>query len=167
MSREGIEPTSPRMLVGRDDHYRLSRQPRLQRGFEYTVKYSLINFDVIERFKSECGEVRMRAIGNILSYLYRFTLLFVTVDILFRLNNKLLLFLKVVEGSTNFYSVFIRNLNPNINARYLRISPQYWNKYPCLRADFLGCSPNEGNGKSFCVESPGYDKSRRFITVSS
>ena len=59
------------------------------------------------------------------------------------------IYFKVVEGSTNYYSVFVRDLSPNINARYLRISPQYWNKYPCLRADFLGCSSNEGIGKSF------------------
>jgi len=51
----------------------------------------------------------------------------------------------VVQGSTNRNSVFTRNLNPNINARYLRINPQYWYGYPCLRTDFLGCSSNEAS----------------------
>lgn len=77
------------------------------------------------------------------------------------------IYFKVVEGSTNFYSVFVRDLSPNINARYLRISPQYWNKYPCLRADFLGCSSNEGNGKSFHFAENLGCKSRSLITIPS
>lgn len=49
----------------------------------------------------------------------------------------------VIQGSTNYHSVFTRNLNPKVNARYLRISPQYWYGYPCLRTDFLGCNTDQ------------------------
>ena len=61
------------------------------------------------------------------------------------LNNHCCFFLfKVVQGSTNRYSVFTRRLNPRLQTRYLRISPQYWNGHPCLRVDFMGCAPGEG-----------------------
>ncbi|XP_074614387.1 uncharacterized protein LOC141874129 [Acropora palmata] len=49
----------------------------------------------------------------------------------------------VVQGSTNYNSVFKRQLNPRPNTRYLRLSPQYWHGWPCLRVDFLGCSKDE------------------------
>ncbi|KAJ7351655.1 hypothetical protein OS493_036205 [Desmophyllum pertusum] len=49
----------------------------------------------------------------------------------------------VIEGNTNRNSVKTRNLNPRISARYLRINPQYWNGWPCLRTDFLGCAADE------------------------
>ncbi|KAJ7386460.1 metalloendopeptidase [Desmophyllum pertusum] len=51
----------------------------------------------------------------------------------------------VIEGNTNFYSVIRRNLNPRISARYLRINPQYWKDWPCLRTDFMGCAADEVN----------------------
>ncbi|XP_073247149.1 uncharacterized protein [Porites lutea] len=67
----------------------------------------------------------------------------------------------VVQGSTNYYSVFKRDLNPHIDARFIRISPQYWKGYPCLRTDFLGCNPGEASptaptplksyGLNYCV----------------
>lgn len=51
----------------------------------------------------------------------------------------------VVQGSTNRNSVFKRQLNPRLNTRYLRLSPQYWHGWPCLRVDFLGCSSGEAH----------------------
>ncbi|XP_066014989.1 uncharacterized protein [Pocillopora verrucosa] len=49
----------------------------------------------------------------------------------------------VILGNTNYYSVVSRPLSPRVNARYLRINPQYWNGWPCLRTEFLGCSTDE------------------------
>ncbi|XP_027057790.1 uncharacterized protein LOC113684595, partial [Pocillopora damicornis] len=49
----------------------------------------------------------------------------------------------VIQGNTNFYSVVTRDLNPMVNARYLRINPQYWHGWPCMRTDFMGCSAHE------------------------
>ncbi len=60
-------------------------------------------------------------------------------------NLMFLFFLKVIQGNTNFHSVKSRNLNPRISARYVRISPQYWYGWPCLRTEFMGCSADEGN----------------------
>jgi len=51
----------------------------------------------------------------------------------------------VILGNTNYYSVNTRELNPRISARYLRISPQHWYGWPCLRTEFLGCSSGEVN----------------------
>ncbi|PFX13518.1 Disintegrin and metalloproteinase domain-containing protein 9 [Stylophora pistillata] len=48
-----------------------------------------------------------------------------------------------VQGNTNFHSVNHRTLNPRVHARYLRINPQYWYGWPCLRTEFLGCSAGE------------------------
>ena len=59
-------------------------------------------------------------------------------------SNNFLFSLKVVQGSTNHGSVFKRQLNPRPITRYLRLSPQYWHGWPCLRVDFLGCSKDEG-----------------------
>ncbi|KAL9951078.1 hypothetical protein ACROYT_G043674 [Oculina patagonica] len=49
----------------------------------------------------------------------------------------------VIQGNTNYYSVKSRNLNPRISARYVRISPQYWYGWPCLRTEFMGCAAGE------------------------
>ncbi|KAL9951076.1 hypothetical protein ACROYT_G043672 [Oculina patagonica] len=49
----------------------------------------------------------------------------------------------VIQGNTNFHNVKSRNLNPRISARYVRISPQYWYGWPCLRTEFMGCSADE------------------------
>ncbi|XP_022804380.1 zinc metalloproteinase-disintegrin-like kaouthiagin-like [Stylophora pistillata] len=49
----------------------------------------------------------------------------------------------VIQGNTNFDSVNRRGLNPKVTARYLRINPPYWNGWPCLRTDFMGCSKDE------------------------
>ncbi|XP_032229700.2 uncharacterized protein LOC5505409 [Nematostella vectensis] len=51
---------------------------------------------------------------------------------------------KLIQANTNRNSVVSRPLNPKIQARYVRISPQYWNGWPCMRLEFLGCSGNEG-----------------------
>ena len=59
-------------------------------------------------------------------------------------SNNFLFSLKVVQGSTNHGSVFKKQLNPRPNTRYLRLSPQYWYRWPCLRVGFLGCSKDEG-----------------------
>ena len=56
----------------------------------------------------------------------------------------MLLSSKVIQGNTNFYSIKTRDLNPKVTARYLRINPQYWKGWPCLRTDFMGCSKDEG-----------------------
>ena len=40
-----------------------------------------------------------------------------------------------------------------VNARYLRINPQYWHGWPCLRTDFMGCSAHEGNGMLQCYST--------------
>ena len=40
-----------------------------------------------------------------------------------------------------------------VNARYLRINPQYWHGWPCLRTDFMGCSAHEGNGMLPCYST--------------
>ena len=56
-----------------------------------------------------------------------------------------IIFIKVILGNTNHYSVEIRPLSPRVYARYLRINPQYWKDWPCLRTEFLGCSTDEGN----------------------
>ena len=53
--------------------------------------------------------------------------------------------MKIILGNTNYYSVKSRRLSPRVNARYLRINPQYWYGWPCLRTEFLGCSTDEGN----------------------
>ena len=67
-------------------------------------------------------------------------------------SNNFLFLLKVVQGSTNYNSVFKRQLNPRINTRYLRLSPRYWHGWPCLRVDFLGCSKDEGkNCHCICI----------------
>ena len=43
------------------------------------------------------------------------------------------------------YALVIETLTTlNKNSRYLRINPQYWNGWPCLRTEFLGCSAGEG-----------------------
>ena len=73
-----------------------------------------------------------------LSYAFRPSRIFLT------LSSSFLFLSKVVQGSTNYNSVFKRQLNPRPNTRYLRLSPQYWNGWPCLRVDFLGCSKDEG-----------------------
>ncbi|RMX44841.1 hypothetical protein pdam_00009262 [Pocillopora damicornis] len=51
----------------------------------------------------------------------------------------------VIQGNTNFYSIKTRDLNPKVTARYLRINPQYWKGWPCLRTDFMGCSKDEAS----------------------
>ncbi|XP_066014963.1 zinc metalloproteinase-disintegrin-like atrase-A [Pocillopora verrucosa] len=51
----------------------------------------------------------------------------------------------VIHGNTNLNGVVARDLNPMVNARYLRINPQYWHGWPCLRTDFMGCSAHEAN----------------------
>ena len=65
-------------------------------------------------------------------------------------SNNFLFLPKVIQGSTNRNSVFKRQLNPRPNTRYLRLSPQYWHGWPCLRVDFLGCSKDEGKN-CYCI----------------
>ena len=62
-------------------------------------------------------------------------------------------YLKVIHGNTNLNGVVARDLNPMVNARYLRINPQYWHGWPCLRTDFMGCSAHEGNGMLQCYST--------------
>ncbi|RMX54469.1 hypothetical protein pdam_00013189 [Pocillopora damicornis] len=73
----------------------------------------------------------------------------------------------VILGNTNHYSVEIRPLSPRVYARYLRINPQYWKDWPCLRTEFLGCSTDEGRSlkhlkSNKCIHTygawPGVDR---------
>ncbi|KAK3716434.1 hypothetical protein QZH41_016845, partial [Actinostola sp. cb2023] len=52
---------------------------------------------------------------------------------------------KLLLGNTNRNSVVIRTLSPRIEARYVRINPQYWNGWICMRTELYGCSSNEAN----------------------
>ena len=74
-----------------------------------------------------------------------FCVIFSALSLSFTKYALLLLSSKVIQGNTNFYSIKTRDLNPKVIARYLRINPQYWKGWPCLRTDFMGCSKDEGN----------------------
>ncbi|KAK3716433.1 hypothetical protein QZH41_016842, partial [Actinostola sp. cb2023] len=50
---------------------------------------------------------------------------------------------KLLLGNTNRNSVVMRTLSPRIEARYVRINPQYWNGRICMRTELYGCSSNE------------------------
>ncbi|RMX57319.1 hypothetical protein pdam_00021306 [Pocillopora damicornis] len=76
----------------------------------------------------------------------------------------------VIHGNTNFYGVVARDLNPMVNARYLRINPQYWHGWPCLRTDFMGCSAGEDgllrhacSGKLVCPENGGTHNGAKIV----
>ena len=73
-----------------------------------------------------------------------FCVIFSALSLSFTKYALLLLSSKVIQGNTNFYSIKTRDLNPKVTARYLRINPQYWKGWPCLRTDFMGCSKDEG-----------------------
>ncbi|KAK3726284.1 hypothetical protein QZH41_012709, partial [Actinostola sp. cb2023] len=50
---------------------------------------------------------------------------------------------RLVLGNRNLYSVVTKSLSPRIKARYVRINPQYWNNWPCMRTELYGCPANE------------------------
>ncbi|XP_031572100.1 uncharacterized protein LOC116306186 isoform X2 [Actinia tenebrosa] len=52
---------------------------------------------------------------------------------------------KLLPGNTNWYSVVASELSPHIEARHVRINPQYWHKWICMRAELYGCSADEAN----------------------
>ncbi|KXJ11173.1 Disintegrin and metalloproteinase domain-containing protein 15 [Exaiptasia diaphana] len=51
----------------------------------------------------------------------------------------------LIIANTNRGSVVKNTLSPRIEARYVRINPQYWNGWNCLRTEFLGCSADKVN----------------------
>ena len=57
---------------------------------------------------------------------------------------------QLLLGNTNRNSVVIRTLSPRIEARYVRINPQYWNGWICMRTELYGCSSNEGTCMKLC-----------------
>ena len=58
-----------------------------------------------------------------------------------------IIFYQLVVGNSNRNSVATRTLSPRIEARYIRISPQYWHGWPCMRTELYGCSSDTGNVK--------------------
>ena len=51
---------------------------------------------------------------------------------------------QLIQGNTNFYSPVTRHLSHKVEARFLRINPQFYHYWMCLRTEVYGCSPNQG-----------------------
>ncbi|KAK3698442.1 hypothetical protein QZH41_010011 [Actinostola sp. cb2023] len=51
---------------------------------------------------------------------------------------------KLLIGNTNRHSVVVRDIS-RIEARYIRINPQHWHRWICMRTELYGCTPDEVN----------------------
>lgn len=54
------------------------------------------------------------------------------------------LFHKLLIGNQDRHSIALRSFTPRIEARYVRVNPQYWKNWICMRVELYGCSANEG-----------------------
>lgn len=58
-----------------------------------------------------------------------------------------ILYLQVIEGNEDQHEIVTQFFNDPTEARYVKIIPETWHRWPSFRVDLKGCRISEGNSQ--------------------